>query len=151
LIQKKIHILSGLRRFLNYDISLYGIKDWLSILTAQNIPQAHYIYHLWFIVPYLIISCTFDIQKKLISKIRPFCYVIIIFALQVIVQLITDDLIIRSAFCYNIFMVVGFLYYKKLSKNRVALAAVGSWSLFIICIACGGEHFYSFAIPQVPS
>lgn len=52
-----------------YGIDAYTLKDWAKILLCTDIPHVPYIWHLWFIIPYMVLSCTFDIQKRILTKV----------------------------------------------------------------------------------
>lgn len=53
-----------------FDITTYSWNDVWSILSFGNIPQAPCVWHLWFILPYLILSCSFEMQKRILTKIN---------------------------------------------------------------------------------
>ncbi len=52
------------------ELASYTLKDWLKVVVCHDIPRLPYIWHLWFVAPYMILSCTFDFQKKILAKIR---------------------------------------------------------------------------------
>lgn len=52
------------------DITLYSLRNICSILALHNIPQFPFVNHLWFIWPYLILSCTFEVQKRILIKVN---------------------------------------------------------------------------------
>ena len=52
------------------DITLYSLRNICSILALHNIPQFPFVNHLWFIWPYLILSCTFELQKRILTKVN---------------------------------------------------------------------------------
>ena len=49
-----------------FDIRDYMWHDIAAILKTSNVPQSPCVWHLWFILPYLVLSCTFDIQKRIL-------------------------------------------------------------------------------------
>lgn len=53
-----------------FDITAYSWGDVWSILSFGNIPQSPCVWHLWFILPYLILSCSFEMQKRILTKIN---------------------------------------------------------------------------------
>lgn len=53
-----------------FDIRDYTWHDIASILKTSNVPQSPCVWHLWFILPYLVLSCTFDIQKRILQKVN---------------------------------------------------------------------------------
>ena len=52
-----------------FDITEYSWSDIVAIIKTSNIPQSPCVWHLWFILPYLVLSCTFDIQKRILQKV----------------------------------------------------------------------------------
>lgn len=53
-----------------FDITSYSWGDLWCILSFAGIPQSPCVWHLWFILPYLILSCTFEMQKRILTKIN---------------------------------------------------------------------------------
>lgn len=53
-----------------FDVSSYSFRNVCSILLFHNIPQLPFVNHLWFIVPYLVLSCTFEFQKRVLTKVN---------------------------------------------------------------------------------
>ena len=91
----------------HFNILSYGVTDFFKVLTFCDIPQLPFIWHLWFILPYLVISCTFDIQKRILHQVNYWLYVCFCLLLFVASQLLTDSLLVRNVLCYNIFFVGG--------------------------------------------
>ncbi len=52
-----------------YGVDDYTWKDWANVLMCHNIPHLPYDWHLWFIAPYMVLSCTFDVQKRILAKV----------------------------------------------------------------------------------
>lgn len=121
-------ILSILTNFEQFDVTSYGYRDILRIFfgNVQNIPQLPFTSHLWFILPYMILSCLFPIQACIMQKIKPYLYIGINIIAFIIVQLVTSDQLIRHILCYNIFMLAGYCYYKKRGVK---------WITTLLCIA----------------
>ncbi len=82
-----------------------------------------YAWHLWFVAPYLIISCSFYFQQKLTDRINPYIYLSLLLIACVITQILTGNSLIRSVIFYNFFFMAGYLMYKRLSKSRICLIA----------------------------
>ena len=53
-----------------FNISTYSWNDIWSILSFSGIPQSPCVWHLWFILPYLVLSCSFEIQKRILTKVN---------------------------------------------------------------------------------
>lgn len=116
-----------------FDITSYGLKDVLQIITCTNIPQSPCVWHLWFILPYLILSCAFNAQKFFLRKIHNrggYCLACILAFL--IVKHTTESLLAQNIFFYNIFMVIGYCYYKNISYKWITLT--GILALFALLI-----------------
>lgn len=103
--------------YYKYNITEYKISNILDILSFQDIPHAHYIWHLWFILPYLILSCTF-LQIKLMQKTNRWIYIGCCFTIFIIIQAISENMLLRNLTGYNVFMVAGYLFYKKQERLR---------------------------------
>lgn len=108
----------------NCDISQYTRADVWQILSATDIPQSPFSWHLWFILPYLILSCTFDIQKRILLKVNPGGYLLACVILFIVVNTFPISDIIRNVCFYNIFMVMGYCYYKHCKKYLIICAMI---------------------------
>lgn len=108
----------------------YTWNDVLKILTCKSIPKAPFCYHLWFIWPYLILSCTFGFQVQLIRKMNRWLYVVLCIAIFILVQSLTRHMLLREVLFYNIFMVAGYLFYKRINIKTVL--AIGILALAIL-------------------
>ena len=106
----------------NFDITMYTLKDFINIFIGVNIFLSPYSWHLWFILPYMIITCTFSFQSVVIKKINRWIYVTLCVLFFILIRYITDNELITNVFCYNIFFVIGYLFYKKVQiKEIIAL------------------------------
>ena len=94
------------------------------ILFCEDIPRFPYIWHLWFILPYLTLSCTFGVQIKLMKHMPSWIYVLGCFVVFLVSEWLSVPMLWRHVFCYNIFMVGGYLYYKRLSSLQIMLIGV---------------------------
>ena len=119
------------RKF-TFDITEYTWYDVLQIIRCEDIPQSPYVYHLWFIPVYLILTCTFPIQTILMQKVNRWIYIAISIALFIMVVLFTDNCFVRNVFCYNVFLVAGYLFYKKLDLRHIYL--IGASALVVVLI-----------------
>jgi len=127
-------------RLMPFDISGYGWREVRDILLFQNIPNCPCAAHIWFIPLYLILSCTFFIQEKLMKVINRHLYALICLLAFLAAQAFTSLLLLRELLCYNVFMVAGFVYYRKIkvwAVASVALIAAGALALYMF--ALGGS------------
>lgn len=116
----------------NYDVSAISIKDLVKIMLAYDIPQMPYMWHLWFILPYLFLSCTFDFQKVVLQKVNRWLYIAILVIVFLTVQSFVHNQLVRNVFAYNIFMVIGYCFYKKLPIQDIAYCMIASFVVFLL-------------------
>ncbi len=136
LIASLLCLKTGLSQYLPLDITRYGWNDIAAIILGRDIPQFPFIWHLWFIPPYLILSCTFPLQVKLMKTMSSWLYLAICLLLFFVAQSLTSISLLRQVLCYNIFMVSGYLFYRKL--NSVTIMGAGTAALAIVLIAVFG-------------
>ncbi|MBQ3730808.1 MAG: acyltransferase family protein [Muribaculaceae bacterium] len=127
----------GFERFV---ISEYGWKDIVNILLCQDVPGAPFSAHIWFLQPYLILSCTFPLQVKQMERTSRHIYFVGCLLLFLALQAVTRQELLREVACYNVFMVAGFLYYRRLSAvSRIAVGACAAAA--IVAYVVMGGHF----------
>lgn len=129
----------GLEKVTNhaYNISTYEWRDVWEILCFVDISQAHFIYHLWFILPYLSLTCTFGLQINLMNRINRWVYVSFCVLIFFVFQKIRINNLLTTMLGYNIFMVAGYLFYRKIKRWQVVgvcLLAIVSLVLYIIWV-----------------
>lgn len=128
-------------RLLPFDVSAYQWKDILPIILCSDIPHYPFMAHLWFVPLYFILSSTFCLQVRLIQHVNKHVYMAACILLFVAAQAFTDLMLLRELLCYNIFLVAGYLYYKRLKSNTLMIiAAVGAVLLLANSFVLGG-HF----------
>ena len=135
-----------------YNIFNYSFNDVYRVLVAHDIPQMPFNNHLWFIVVFLILSVTVPIQQKIIEKCHLsdhvyFALCILAFA---IVQFLPNIFPIHDVFGYNLFLVAGMLYYRKLNKTKIALWGAISLVALVLCIVVGGMDFFPMVKNHYP-
>ena len=122
------------------DITRYGWKDIAAILLCKDIPQFPFIWHLWFIPPYLILSCTFPLQIKLMGKVGDWVYFALCLGLFLLAQF-TEIALLRHVLCYNVFMVCGYLFYRRIKTDIMALAAIAALAIVLLGVLLLGVDF----------
>ena len=132
------------------DISSYGWHDVAAILLARDIPQMPFIWHLWFIPSYLILSCTFPLQVKLMGNINRMVYLAVCLVLFLMVQAFTDLSLLRQVLAYNVFMVAGYLFYRKVSIRMIALAGGVSLAIVLAYVLIMGGDFCPMQARKFP-
>ena len=108
LIASLLCLKTGLSQYLPLDITRYGWNDITAIILGRDIPQFPFIWHLWFIPPYLILSCTFPLQVKLMKKMNCWLYLAICLLLFLVVQALTGLLAGATALVIVLVGVLGF-------------------------------------------
>lgn len=131
----------GLSHLFALDLSQYGIKDVASILLCHDIPQFPFIWHLWFIPIYMILSCTFPLQVKLMEKTGKWSYIMACVLLFCATLFIKDISLVKQVLCYNIFMVAGYLFYKKAKPSTTAVAGVIALAIVLVGVFLAGVSF----------
>lgn len=123
------------------DLSQYGIKDVASILLCHDIPQFPFIWHLWFIPIYLILSCTFPLQVRLMEKTGKWIYITACALLFCATLFFKDFALVKQVLCYNIFMVAGYLFYKKTKPATTALTGAIALAIVLVGVFIAGVPF----------
>lgn len=121
-----------------YDITIYKWRDIWNILGFVEIRQAHFIYHLWFILPYLILTCTFGLQINLMYIINRWIYVLLCIITFLFFQTIGLNNLLTTLLGYNIFMVVGYLFYKNIKFWQVVIVCLFLIAILVFYILTGG-------------
>lgn len=116
----------------SWDICRYTLRDLLSIIQAEDIPQMPVVWHIWFILPYLVISCSMPIQQWLIKKIGEHWHLLLCIVLYILsMPRFNQSSIFRTITCYNIFFITGYLYYKRISLRCIVFTLCASFMSII--------------------
>lgn len=121
--------------------------DWKNIVLCKSLNSIPYVWHVWFIYPYLIISILGFFLLKAFQKfgyifliIYVSCSVIAMAVLDVFELLITHD-IIRSILVYSVFFVYGFTY----KESKYNIIHISCAILFIVAyISLIVTHLYPY-------
>lgn len=122
-------------------LSDFSWTDALKVIFCQDVPHIPYMAHLWFIIPYLILACSFPLQVKLTKHVNRHVYFVACILLFVVVQSFTQNALIREVLCYNVFIVAGYLYYRKCDMRLCVLLAVIALAALLINEFLLGGHF----------
>ena len=125
----------------NIDITKYGYRDIAKVLLCMEIPQSPYCWHLWFVLPYMILSCTFIFHQRILGKIKPALYLAINILLFILIQALTTNGLTRHVFCYNIFMLAGYCYYKKINKKQIIIILLAALVCLLTTTCIAGVPF----------
>ena len=113
----------------SFNVLSYKCKDWVQILLCNDIPQMPYMWHTWFIAPYILLTCTLGVQLKVLEKIRWGGYFVLCI-IAFLLSLLTDIELLRNVFAYNLFFMTGYLFYKKLTYEKIILLTFSVTFLF---------------------
>lgn len=114
------------------------------LLIQEDNIRLPYIYHLWFIIPFLIISCSFSVQQRWAYRCGPVSYIFIILLICATLYLIPSfeggisfkiEKIFRECMVYNFFFMAGYLFYKRLPLRKIGYVCIASAMLLIIFYA----------------
>ena len=128
-------------RLLPFDILAYTWRDALDVLLCLDLPHCPFMAHLWFIPLYLVLSCTFPLQIKLMEHINRYIYLAASVIIFLLAQGFTHISFLRELLCYNAFMVAGYLFYKRDNQVLTALLGVGAAVLLLANEFVLGGHF----------
>lgn len=121
----------------SWHIADYTWGDFCRILIADDIPQLPFVWHLWFILPYLIVSCSMPLQRRIIETLGEKIHlgVCSLLCLLSIHFCKGNYELMREVCCYNLFFVLGYLYYGRLTKNIIVLSLLACVSaLLLLCL-----------------
>ncbi len=121
---------------LRLHLPAYTWKDWAKVLLCDAIPYLPHTSHLWFIVPYMLLSCTFDLQKRILTKINRGGYLLLCVISFLVVSHVTENSLVRNVLCYNIFMVAGYVFYKNIRMKHVLFCAMAALVLLLVYRIC---------------
>lgn len=114
--------------------------SFLRIITAQDCSLAlPFMYHLWFIVPYLLVSCSFTIQRKWADSMNRWLYMGLLGLICLVVPMLTSVSPaklnpVREAVFYNFFFMAGYLFYKRISFRELMGTTVVAGILVTGCL-----------------
>ena len=132
---------------IEFTIFDYKWSDLISVLLARSIPGIPMVRHLWFIVPYMLVTVLFCLQRKYVerysTKYLLLCVFIFIcseFLLKIShinlsqYHWIVKFVVLNTEYFlfYNIFFIAGFLYYKRISKRQVFYILLLSLVAFLV-------------------
>ena len=116
-----------------FNITEYTWSDFVAIIKTTDIPQSPCVWHLWFIMPYLLLSCTFDIQKKILQNVNRGVYFCICILMFISADIFSFSELLRTLLFYNIFIVMGFCYYKDCKEHIIMLTGFVS-AVFVLLL-----------------
>ena len=129
--------------------------DWRNLVLCKSLNAIPYVWHVWFIYPYLIISILGFFLLKAYQKygyifliIYASCTIIAIAVMDVFKLLITPD-IIRSVLVYSFFFVYGFTY-KEFQYNKIHISCAILFIVAYISLIVTHQYPYSTQLNKFP-
>lgn len=129
-------ILPAAARFKSLCPSLEGVSPADILIPRNDSLRLPYMWHLWFIVPYMIVSCLFPLQRWIAYRVSKILYAVIIFFLCMVAQ-ISGNHLFQNVAVYNFFFMAGFLFYKKLSVRNITIIMIVSAFALAVSWAAG--------------
>lgn len=128
--------------FMPLRLGDYGWRDVLSIILCSDVPQVPYNSHLWFLAPYLAVSCIFPLEQWLMRRFPSrHLYMVFCIALFLLSQSVVENELLREVLCYNVFMVAGYLYYRRCKMWTRVLAGLAAGTVLAAYVLLLGGHF----------
>lgn len=136
-----------------YFMTIHHFKfsNILEMLFLHSIPGSLMCWHIWFIIPYLLITITSEYQKTAINKIGTSTYLLILAAILFALKFVdfTYKNEVCNTICYDIFFVIGMKYYKKLNVRKIFLVMCLSL-LFLVLYPLGNGHLFPMQHHKFP-
>lgn len=111
------------------DINIFSLNagEIAKILITGGSDKIPYLGYTWFISVYMIISCSFPLQKKILNKIPYLLYISITlgaFVLWKITGINSPENIIENFLLYNFFYIIGYTCYKNIKCAYILFLCV---------------------------
>lgn len=122
----------GVEAMIRHDYAkIASISVWKILLAQDDCVPFPFIWHLWFVMPYLIVACSFPFQQRLAEKVNRNLYMLMLLAgcvaitpLSTLSPMILKP--VREALYYNLFFMAGYLYYKQASLKTILVATTSA-------------------------
>lgn len=126
------------------DISKFKwqyLLDWLMMKEGHVIPYSS---HLWFLIPYFLISISTPVQLKILSCVSKIPYLLINLILFVLLSNVfvidrsyySIGYYVTTFLGYNLFYLLGLFYYRNIRIKYVSLLFFCAVSIFCILTKC---------------
>lgn len=132
-----------------FDVGLSAGMLMRTLIPRDEVLNIPYMYHLWFIVPYLIISCAFPFFRRAVDRVSRTVVVAILLSSCVVAQL-TDSGTLKEIVVYNFFFVIGYLFYRRMKTRNIVGAFVTSVLLLVIYVMGGGKEIVPMQAHKFP-
>jgi hypothetical protein len=115
---------------ISYPLESWAFQDYVMTIVGIQCPaigQAH----LWFIFPYMVVSCMFPLMRLLINRFG-WCFLVVNMVCLFVLDFIADAVrgqspivrvvdVCRDVVGYHVFYVSGYLFYKRLTYKYILL------------------------------
>lgn len=94
--------------------------------------------HIWFITPYLMVVCSYPLQRLIMKHLNNWVYMALIIVLFII-SLPAPIGRIKLALMYNVYFMAGVLFYKRLEWKTIYILTLGIIITFALYLWVSGE------------
>lgn len=108
-------------------------------LVEQSVADIPYLWHLWFIVPYLVIALLFCFEQLVADRLNRWLMLALAVAVWALC-LVFNRGIVNQITAYNIFFLAGYLLYRQCSLRTVLVIAAVSLAI-VTGLSIGGVDF----------
>lgn len=115
------------------DIDLSVKKFAKALIPHDGALDVPYMCHLWFVIPYLAVSCVFPFFRGVVDRL-PRVVTTAALAVSCVAVVFVPWGIVREIVIYNFFFVIGYLYYKKLTVKWMGAIAGLSAVILAVCV-----------------
>lgn len=118
---------TSITTYISFDISWFSWHRLLKVLLCEQVEVSPYSWHLWFIVPYFVLSVVFSLEARLLCKMNKYINVLLSLLMFVLFYRLLPNTLIHTVSAYNVFMVVGYSFYKKttIKEHLLLMMSVG--------------------------
>lgn len=146
-----ITVISQIGHSLPFHYSMvtdYGIRDILHILLIDDFPRMPYAWHLWFIIPYMLVSISLPLQRRIAERWGTWYllmlvilmgsanYVFSFYGISPVSFVGWKKIIINNmlyVLCYNVFFMAGFILYRRTNIRKTLTIGLYAFLLLLIC------------------
>ncbi|MCM1336874.1 MAG: acyltransferase [Candidatus Amulumruptor caecigallinarius] len=136
-----------------YNVSWTAIINQLTLVESKSL-AVPYNWHLWFVVPYIVIALLFWVEQKIADRISRWWMIAGALAVWG-VGLLLHLSFVNQITGYNVFFVAGYLFYRQCSLRTVIGILIVSLSVIAVyCIWLGDftpmqTHKFGIASPDL--
>lgn len=108
------------------NMEVFKTLHWGRILLGLSCVGGFSEMHIWFILPYMVISCSLPLQAHILKKIPAVYYLLLNFAVFMVVKtVLPSQIVLLHVLCYNLFFVIGYVSWRRWHIQKTALLICG--------------------------